>query len=88
MNGEIGNVEIVMILFCDLFLFFVSYIKSLGGLFCDMMIYDLDMVCFLLGEEFVLVYVVGVFLVDFEIGEVGDVDIVVVILIMVSGKIC
>ena len=46
----------------------VSYIKQSGGLFRDMMIHDLDMARFLLGEEPVELFATGSCLVDPEIG--------------------
>lgn len=87
-EGEIGDVEIVTILSRDPSPPPVSYIKSSGGLFRDMMIHDLDMARFLLGEEPVSVYAVGAALVDPAIGEAGDVDTAAVILTTASGKIC
>ena len=53
-----------------------------------MMIHDLDMARFLLGEEPVSVYAVGSALVDPEIGRAGDVDTAAVTLTTASGKIC
>ena len=86
--GEIGAVEIVTILSRDPSPPPVSYIKTSGGLFRDMMIHDLDMARFLLGEEVVSVYAVGSALVDPEIGKAGDVDTAAVTLTTASGKIC
>lgn len=86
--GEIGNVEIVTILSRDPSPPPVSYIKSSGGIFRDMMIHDLDMARFLLGEEPVQVFAVGSSLVDPEIGAAGDVDTAAVTLTTASGKIC
>ncbi|MBT2132370.1 inositol 2-dehydrogenase [Aliiroseovarius lamellibrachiae] len=87
-TGEIGAVEIVTILSRDPTPPPVSYIKSSGGLFRDMMIHDLDMARFLLGEEPITVYAVGSALVDPEIGTAGDVDTAAVTLTTASGKIC
>ena len=49
--GAIGKVELVTILSRDPGPPPVSYIERSGGLFRDMMIHDLDMARFLLGEE-------------------------------------
>lgn len=87
-QGEIGDVEMVTILSRDPSPPPVSYIKSSGGIFRDMMIHDLDMARFLLGEEPVQVYAVGSALVDPAIGEAGDVDTAAVTLTTASGKIC
>ncbi|WP_298564040.1 inositol 2-dehydrogenase [uncultured Aliiroseovarius sp.] len=87
-QGQIGEVEIVTIQSRDPSPPPVSYIESSGGLFRDMMIHDLDMARFLLGEELVRVYAVGSSLVDPEIGKAGDVDTAAVTLTTASGKIC
>lgn len=86
--GEIGDVELVTILSRDPSPPPISYIKGSGGLFRDMMIHDLDMARFLMGEEPVSVYAVGSALVDPAIGAAGDVDTAAVTLTTASGKIC
>ncbi|MFT6912973.1 MAG: myo-inositol 2-dehydrogenase/D-chiro-inositol 1-dehydrogenase [Paracoccaceae bacterium] len=86
--GEIGAVEIVTILSRDPNPPPVSYIKSSGGIFRDMMIHDFDMARFLLGEEPVQVFAVGSALVDPAIGAAGDADTAAVTLTTASGKIC
>jgi myo-inositol 2-dehydrogenase/D-chiro-inositol 1-dehydrogenase len=52
-----------------------------------MMIHDLDMARFLLGEEPVEVHAVGSCLVDPAIGKAGDVDTAAVLLKTATGKI-
>jgi len=86
--GDIGNVELITILSRDPSPPPVSYIKSSGGLFRDMMIHDFDMARFLLGEEVIRVYATGSALVDPAIGEAGDVDTAVAVLTTASGRIC
>ena len=86
--GEIGDVEIVTIQSRDPSPPPIGYVKSSGGLFRDMMIHDLDMARFLLGEEPVSVYAVGAALVDAEVGRLGDVDTAAVTLSTSSGRIC
>lgn len=86
--GEIGSVEIVTILSRDPSPPPISYIKSSGGIFRDMMIHDFDMARFLLGEDPISVFAVGSALVDPAIGEAGDVDTAAVTLTTASGKIC
>lgn len=86
--GEVGSVEIVTILSRDPSPPPISYIKSSGGIFRDMMIHDLDMARFLLGEDAISVFAVGSALVDPEIGKAGDVDTAAVTLTTASGKIC
>ncbi|MBP0575113.1 inositol 2-dehydrogenase, partial [Mycobacterium tuberculosis] len=72
--GAVGNVEIVSVISRDPAPPPASYVASSGGLFRDMMIHDLDMAAFLLGEDPVEVHAVGSALVDPEIGVAGDVD--------------
>lgn len=87
-DGEVGDVELVTILSRDPGPPPVSYIKTSGGLFRDMMIHDLDMARFLLlGDEPVEVHAVGSSLVDKAIGEAGDVDTAAVLLKTAKGKI-
>lgn len=86
--GEIGDVEIVTVLSRDPSPPPLSYVKSSGGLFRDMMIHDFDMARFMLGEEPVQVFAVGSALVDPEVGTLGDVDTAAVTLTTATGKIC
>jgi myo-inositol 2-dehydrogenase/D-chiro-inositol 1-dehydrogenase len=87
-NGEIGDVETVLIISRDPAPPPVSYIEGSGGLFRDMMIHDLDMARFVLGEEPTQVFAVGSNLVDPSIGAAGDVDTAAVILTTPSGRVC
>lgn len=86
--GEIGDVEIVTVLSRDPSPPPLSYVRSSGGLFRDMMIHDFDMARFMLGEEPVQVFAVGSALVDPEVGALGDVDTAAVTLTTATGKIC
>ena len=85
--GEIGAVEIVSVISRDPGPPPVGYVERSGGLFRDMMIHDLDMARFLLGEEPVEVFAMGSSLVDKAIGAAGDVDTAAVLLKTASGKI-
>ena len=84
----IGNVELVTILSRDPAPPPIGYIKTSGGIFRDMMIHDLDMARFLLGEEPVELTATASCLVDPEIGQAGDFDTAVVTLKTASGKLC
>lgn len=84
----VGDVELVTILSRDPAPPPIDYIKTSGGIFRDMMIHDLDMARFLLGEEPVELFATGSCLVDPEIGAAGDVDTAAVTLKTGSGKIC
>ncbi|MFG5384851.1 inositol 2-dehydrogenase [Yoonia sp. R2-816] len=84
----IGDVELVTILSRDPSPPPISYIETSGGIFRDMMIHDLDMARFLLGEDPVELHASGSCLVDPAIGEAGDFDTAAVTLKTASGKIC
>ncbi|HTB44974.1 MAG TPA: inositol 2-dehydrogenase [Acetobacteraceae bacterium] len=86
--GEIGAVELLTIISRDPAPPPPAYVATSGGLFRDMMIHDLDMARFLLGEEPVEVHAAASCLVDAAIGAAGDVDTAVVTLRTASGKLC
>ena len=86
--GAIGNIEMATIISRDPAPPPASYVKSSGGIFRDMMIHDLDLARFLVGEEFVVVNALGSALVDARIGEEGDCDTAAVQMQTASGKIC
>ena len=87
-NGQIGDLEQLIITSRDPSPPPANYIKTSGGIFRDMVIHDLDMARWLLGEEPVEVFASGSCLVDPAIGESGDVDSVHVHLKTASGKLC
>ncbi|MFC3051937.1 inositol 2-dehydrogenase [Kordiimonas pumila] len=87
-KGSVGEVEMVHITSRDPSPPPVSYIKVSGGLFKDMMIHDLDMARWLLGEEPCEVSAQASCLIDPEIGAAGDVDSALVTLKTASGKLC
>ncbi len=86
--GEVGAPELVTILSRDPAPPPLDYLRRSGGLFRDMMIHDLDMARFLLGEEPVEVQAAASVLVDPAIAEAGDVDTAVVTLRTESGRLC
>jgi myo-inositol 2-dehydrogenase/D-chiro-inositol 1-dehydrogenase len=85
--GRIGKLEQVAITSRDPAPPPLAYVKVSGGLFRDMMIHDLDMARWLLGEEPVAVYAAASCLVDPAIGQAGDVDTAVVTLKTASGAL-
>jgi myo-inositol 2-dehydrogenase/D-chiro-inositol 1-dehydrogenase len=85
--GIAGNIELLSVISRDPNPPPVDYVKRSGGLFRDMMVHDLDMVRFLLGEDPIEVHAVGSSLVDPAIGAAGDVDTAAVLLKTASGKI-
>ena len=86
-KGDVGDIEMVTVISRDPGPPPMDYIKGSGGLFRDMMIHDLDMARFLMGEEFVVVQALGSSLVDKAIGLAGDVDTAAVQMQTASGRI-
>ncbi len=86
--GEIGTLELLTIISRDPSPPPLAYVATSGGLFRDMMIHDLDMARFLLGEEPAAVSAAASCLVDPAIGAAGDVDTALVMLRTASGRLC
>lgn len=86
-DGEIGNVESVLIISRDPAPPPVSYVERSGGLFRDMTIHDFDMARWLLGEEPVEITAHGSCLVDPAIGKAGDIDTAAITLRTRGGRI-
>ena len=86
-KGLAGEVELISIISRDPGPPPLSYISRSGGLYRDMMIHDLDMARFLLGEDPIAITAAGSSIVDPEIGKAGDVDTAAVLLETKSGKI-
>jgi myo-inositol 2-dehydrogenase/D-chiro-inositol 1-dehydrogenase len=86
--GEIGRLELLSIISKDPAPPPADYVAQSGGIFRDMMIHDLDMARFLLGEAVVQVHATASALVDPAIGAAGDFDTAAVTLRTASGKIC
>lgn len=86
--GDIGALELVTIISRDPSPPPLGYIATSGGLFRDMMIHDLDLARYFLGEEPVEVLAAASALVDPEIGAAGDVDTAVATLKTASGRLC
>ncbi len=86
--GEIGSLELLTIISRDPSPPPPAYVATSGGLFRDMMIHDLDMARFLLGEDPVALHAAASCLVDPAIAAAGDVDTAVVTLRTASGKLC
>lgn len=86
-KGEIGEVELVTIISKDPGPPHPGYLERSGGLFRDMMIHDLDMARFLMGEEPVEVYAAASALVHPMFERADDFDTAVVVLRTASGRI-
>ena len=87
-SGSIGTVEVVSIVSRDPAPPPPDYVRRSGGLFRDMMIHDLDMARWLLGEEPTRVFAQGSALADPSIGQLGDIDTAVAVLNTASGRLC
>jgi myo-inositol 2-dehydrogenase/D-chiro-inositol 1-dehydrogenase len=86
-SGEIGVPALLHIISRDPAPPPVSYIKTSGGIFLDMMIHDFDMARFLIGDEVEEMYTAAGVMADPEIGEAGDLDTAVVVLRFRKGTI-
>ncbi len=86
--GRVGKVELVAITSRDPEPPTDAYVRNSGGLFRDMMIHDLDMARWLLGEEPVEVFAAASCLVDPRIAEANDVDTAAVTLKTAGGAMC
>jgi len=85
--GAVGEVELVQITSRDHAPPPIDYIRRSGGIFRDMMIHDLDMARFLVGEEFAEVFATGSVLIEPAFTAAGDVDTATATLKTASGKI-
>ncbi|MCL2671415.1 MAG: inositol 2-dehydrogenase [Clostridiales bacterium] len=72
--GKVGEVQFVRVSSRDPEAPPAGYVAGSGGIFMDMMIHDLDMLCYLSGHEIEELYAQGAVLIDPAIGEAGDVD--------------
>ena len=83
-NGEIGKLYQVKSTSRDATKPPVEYLKTSGGMYHDTAVHDIDMLCWIVGEEPVGVFAQGsVF--DPEIASVGDVDTIAITLKFPSG---
>ena len=87
-SGEIGTLELLTITSRDPAPPPLGYIATSGGLFRDMMIHDLDLARYFLGDEPVELFAAASALVDPAIGQAGDVDTAVVALKTAGGGLC
>ena len=85
--GAVGEVEMVQITSRDHAPPPIEFVKRSGGMFRDMMIHDLDMARFLVGEEFTEVFATGSVLIDPAFAAAGDIDTATATLKTASGKI-
>lgn len=79
-NGDIGNLEQLIITSRDPSLPDLNYVKQSGGIFRDMIIHDFDMARYITGEDIIEVQAFGSCLVDKKLEELDDLDSVMIIL--------
>jgi len=87
-NGEIGNLEQLIITSRDPDIAPAEYLRHSGGIFRDMIIHDFDMLRFITNEEVVEIHAIGSTLIDPELAKINDVDSVMLTLKTQSGKLC
>ncbi|MHB1317885.1 MAG: inositol 2-dehydrogenase [Anaerolineae bacterium] len=87
LDGTIGEVHLLHILSRDPAPPPLSYVRTSGGLFADMTIHDFDMARYLVGSEVVSVYARGAVRVSPEIGDAGDIDTAMIMLVFENGAL-
>lgn len=86
-SGQIGKAEMLTLTSFDPGPPPVSYIARSGGLFKDMMIHDLNMVCWIMGGLPETVQAMGACLVDPAIAKAGDIDTALVTMRFADGRV-
>jgi myo-inositol 2-dehydrogenase / D-chiro-inositol 1-dehydrogenase len=86
-NGEIGEPHLLHIISRDPEPPTAEYCKTSGGIFMDMTIHDFDMARYLVGCEVTEIYAGGGVRIDPEIGKVGDLDTVLLMLKFEDGTL-
>lgn len=84
-TGAVGDVHMLRITSRDPMPPPIAYVLVSGGLFLDMMIHDFDMARFVTGSEVVEVFAKAAVRIDPAIGEAGDVDTAMVMLVHENG---
>jgi myo-inositol 2-dehydrogenase / D-chiro-inositol 1-dehydrogenase len=85
--GEVGTPNLMHIISRDPAPPALSYIKTSGGIFLDMMIHDFDMARYLMGDEVEELYAAGGVFVDPGFRDVDDFDTAAVLVRFRSGAI-
>jgi myo-inositol 2-dehydrogenase / D-chiro-inositol 1-dehydrogenase len=84
-EGAIGDLHVLRITSRDPAPPPPAYVAVSGGIFLDMVIHDFDMARYVAGSEVVEVYACGAARVDPRIGDAGDIDTAVTLLIHEDG---
>jgi myo-inositol 2-dehydrogenase / D-chiro-inositol 1-dehydrogenase len=83
--GELGEPQLVRITSRDPDPPPIEYVRRSGGIFLDMTIHDFDMARYVTGSEVVEVFARGAVRVDPAIGEAGDIDTAMLMLVHEDG---
>src|SRR5215218_252637 len=83
--GRVGEPQLVRISSRDPAPPPIAYIRDSGGMFLDMTIHDFDMARFMTGSEVVEVVARGAVRIDPAIGEAGDIDTALLMLVHEDG---
>lgn len=87
-NGEVGELQQIVITSRDPHIAPRAYLEVSGGIFRDMMIHDFDLARFILGEEPTEVFATGSALIERDLEtDLGDLDSAMVIMRTASGKL-
>lgn len=87
-HGEIGPLELLVISSRDPGLPPMSYLRTSGGIFCDMTIHDFDLARFILGNDPIQqLCATGSVMVDSALNELCDVDTAMVVMKAASGAL-
>lgn len=86
-EGKVGEPQILRITSRDPEPPPMDYVKVSGGIFLDMTIHDFDMARYIIGSEVEEIYVIGGVMIDPKIGELGDLDTVIITLRFENGVI-
>jgi myo-inositol 2-dehydrogenase / D-chiro-inositol 1-dehydrogenase len=87
LDGTVGDTHFIHIISRDPEPPTAEYCKTSGGIFMDMTIHDFDMARYLVGKEVTEVYASGAVRIDPEIGKVGDLDTVLIMLKFEDGTL-
>lgn len=86
--GDVGHLNMLLLTSRDPCPPPVNYLQSSGGYFIDSTVHDIDLICWISQELPLEVMATGSCLVDPKIGELGDIDTSMTMMLMPSGTIC
>ena len=88
-NGEIGNLEKIIITSRDPAPPGINYLKDAGGMYRDMTIHDFDLIHYILEDDPIeKVFATGSILFDENVKEINDMDTAMIVMQSKSGVLC